>query len=78
MQNWPWSQSASEEQPNAQLILTSLQQTLAPLARFRQNRTLGHVAGQLAQMPSLQLGVAPVPHWPHSTVPPQPSGIGPH
>lgn len=78
MQTCPWSQSVSEEQPRAQLILTPLQQTVAPLVRFRQYRTFGHVAGQLAQTLSLQLGVAPVPHWPHSTIPPQPSWIGPH
>ena len=78
MQNWPGSQSASEEQPKAQLMLTSLQQTVAPSDRFRQYRTLGHVSGQLAQAPSLQLGVSPVAHVPHSMVLPQPSAIGPH
>jgi hypothetical protein len=71
-------QSAFEEHPRLQSIETVLQHTVSPVVRFRQNRTFGHVSGQLAQTPSLQLGVAPVPHPPHSIVPLQPSGTVPH
>jgi hypothetical protein len=71
-------QSASDEHPRLQSIPTVLQHVVSPVTRFRQNRTSGQVAGQLAQTPSLQLGVSPVPHPPHPIVPPQPSTIGPH
>lgn len=47
-----------------------------PSGRFAQLQPKPRqVAGQVAQVPPLQLGVLPVPHVPHDGVlPPQPSG----
>jgi hypothetical protein len=70
-------QLALEEQPAPQLISKLLQQAESPLAKLRQAPVLGHRVGQLTQVPSLQLGVAPMGHVPHSSVPPQPSGAVP-
>jgi hypothetical protein len=71
-------QSALEEQPSAQLIKIELQHAVSPVVRLKQNRLFGHASRQLAQTPSLQLGVSPVPQPPQLIVPPHPSWTVPH
>ena len=70
-------QLAFEEHPAPQLIAKLLQQAESPLVKLRQDSGPGHNVGQLTQTPSLQLGVGPIAHTPHSSVPPQPSGAVP-
>lgn len=57
---------------------SSLPHSVSPLVRLTQNGQPGHVSAQLAQTPSLQFGVGPIGHEPHSSVPPHPSGAVPH
>ena len=72
-------QSAFDEQATQLKPKEGLPHWVEPSARFKQwVQFAPHVAGQVAQVPLLQLGVAPVPQVPHKSVPPQVSGQEPH
>lgn len=69
---------AFDEQVRAQSEPSVLPQRMSPSARLKQPQPASQVASHRAQVPLLQLGVAPVPHVPHWSVPPQLFGAVPH
>ena len=78
MHTAPAPQLAFDEQPAPQSTGIVEQQIESPLVRLTQASSFEHVSGQLEQMPLRQLGVAPSPHVPHSSVLPHPSSAVPH
>jgi hypothetical protein len=72
------AQSALDEQRVLQSKYATLEQRVLPSTRLIHPVQLSpQVLAHVSQVPSLQVGVAPVPQVPHSRVPPQPSGHEP-